>query len=127
MKAAPHVMTYIAQKGVLKNACLGMDAYASVSAISWWKNGARLGFPDVSVSYAAPLESAVGSSAGLERQFSTLGSTYGSLRAQLGGEKGWTAGISLQRTEEIISCSIFFLLLLYYNEIFCNKTKKRSA
>ena len=107
--------------------CMFGDAYTSVSAISCWKNGAQLGVSGVSVSYAAPLVSAVGSAAGLERQFSTLGSTYGSLRAQLEGGNGWTAGISLQRTEQIISFFIFFLLPLYYNKIFCNKTKKHSA
>ena len=73
---------HIGQEGVIEKFLYG-DVYVCFCFFS----GARLGFPDVLVIYAVPLVSAVGSSADLERQFSTLGFTYGSLRAQLGAEK----------------------------------------
>ena len=112
--AAPCAMTYIAQEGVFHKSMFG-GAYMSVSAISWWKTGARLGFPDVLVNYAVPLVSAVGKSAGLRRQFLTVGFTYGSLRAQLGAEKGWTSGISLQRTEQ----KVCFFCSELNKKVFC--------
>ena len=58
-----------------------------VRPVAWWKSGARIGFSDKLVTIALSLVTAVGSSAGLERQFSTLGMTYGKLRNQLGHEK----------------------------------------
>ena len=61
--------------------------FSSSSASSWWKFGLRLGFTDECNNFAVSLHSAVCSSTGLERQFSTMGYTYGSLRTQLGMER----------------------------------------
>ena len=62
------------------------ENYQSASATAWWILGQRLGFPE-KVKFAVSLESAVCSSGGLERQFSTMGYTYGTLRTQLGVER----------------------------------------
>ena len=84
--AFPQVMIYMAKEAPFSSNLFGKD-YENISATSWWKTGRRLGFPDDLVNVALPLVAAASSSAGLERQFSTLGFTYGTLRAQLGVEK----------------------------------------
>ena len=53
----------------------------------WWVAGKRLGYHGSLCKVALHLTSAVANSAGLERQFSTLKFTYGSLRTNLGVEK----------------------------------------
>ena len=58
-----------------------------VRPAAWWKSGTRIGFSDKLVTIALSLVTAVGSSAGLERQFSTSGKTYGKLRNQPSHEK----------------------------------------
>lgn len=58
-----------------------------VSPVSWWKAGSMTGLPVCLSAYAIKLHSCYATSAGLERQFSTLGTTYGKLRTQLGIEK----------------------------------------
>ena len=63
------------------------ENHQDVRPAAWWKSGARIGFADKLVTIALSLVTAVGLSAGLERQFSTLGMTYGKLRNQLGHEK----------------------------------------
>ena len=84
--AFPQVMFYMAKEAPFSSNLFGKD-YENISATSWWKTGRRLGFPDDLVNVALPLVAAASSSAGLERQFSTMGFTYGTLRAQLGVEK----------------------------------------
>jgi hypothetical protein len=63
------------------------EGYKAVNPFSWWKAGIRRGFPEGFAKVAQGLVSGVSSSAGLERQFSTLGFTYGKLRSHLGTEK----------------------------------------
>jgi hypothetical protein len=63
------------------------DAIAEVHPGAWWKSGIQLGFNKAVADIVHPLVSGVGSSAGLERQFSTLGMNYGKLRASLGIKK----------------------------------------
>ena len=60
---------------------------ADVSPKAWWQTGLRLGFSASLVDLAVQLHSTAASSAGVERQFSTLRITYGMLRARLGIEK----------------------------------------
>ena len=54
---------------------------------SWWKAGIIFGFCPALSNVARRLISGVPNSAGLERQFSTLRVTYGTLRNSLGVEK----------------------------------------
>ena len=54
---------------------------------SWWKAGERFGFSSALCIVARRVITAVPNSAGLERQFSTLRVTYGTLRNRLGVEK----------------------------------------
>jgi hypothetical protein len=63
--------------------CLSADE----SPTTWWSAGLRLGFDSNLCTVASQLTSAVANSGGLERQFSTLKLTYGSLRTNLGIEK----------------------------------------
>ena len=63
------------------------DDYSKVKPVVWWKTGRRLGFSDKLCDIAESIVGAIASTAGLERQFSTLGLTYGTLRTQLGVEK----------------------------------------
>ena len=63
------------------------ESYQTVSPTAWWSSGIHLGFDEELVNLAKALVSAIGSSGGLKRQFSTLGMTYGSLRNQLDVEK----------------------------------------
>ena len=60
---------------------------ADVSPVVWWSAGKRLGFDNALCDVALKLVSAVANSAGLERQFSTMKLTFGTLRTQLGIEK----------------------------------------
>ena len=52
-----------------------------------WKTGVRLGFPESIVNLAVAIVGGASISGGLERHFSSLGFSYGTLRAQLGIEK----------------------------------------
>ena len=63
------------------------DDYKNVSPDAWWKGGIKFGFSAKLVQIACSIVTAVASSAGLERYFSTLGLTYGTLRSSLGVEK----------------------------------------
>ena len=56
----------------------------STSLGSWWKAGIRLGFDSRLADITESLVSASPSSASLERHFSTMGMTYGTLRSRLG-------------------------------------------
>ena len=64
-----------------------MDLGSDVSPVVYWRAGKRLGFSQDLIDVATILLSAVANSACLERQFSTLKLTYGSLRTKLGVEK----------------------------------------
>jgi hypothetical protein len=59
----------------------------SVAPTVWWSAGRRLGFQEGLVEVAEQLLTCSASSAGLERLFSTLKMTYGTLRSQLGSDK----------------------------------------
>ena len=66
-----------------------------------------MGFPSALVDVAVRLSSTVASSAGLERQFSTLRMTYGLLRARLGVEKAGKVGFLhrvLNATDPLDDC-----------------------
>ena len=63
------------------------EEYMETTPIAWWKAGIRLGFSSDLSAIAISLVCAVGSAGGIERQFSTLGMTYGNLRVNLGNEK----------------------------------------
>ena len=63
------------------------ETQQDVRPAAWWKCGQRLGFDSKLIAVSLPLVTATGASAGIERQFSTLGMTYGKLRNQLGHEK----------------------------------------
>ena len=69
------------------NEDLFTEDYKNVAPDAWWKSGIKLGFSQLLVDFACSLVTAVASSAGLERYFSTLGLTYGKLRSSLGVEK----------------------------------------
>lgn len=59
----------------------------AVTPLVWWNAGRRLGFNEGLVDVAEQLLTCSASSAGLERLFSTLKLTYGTLRSQLGADK----------------------------------------
>ena len=82
----PEVSKYLA-KFLPYSAHLFDENFQELSPEAWWASGARLGFDKKSVDLAASLVSACPAASGLERCFSTLGLTYGKLRAQLGVEK----------------------------------------
>ena len=63
------------------------EGYKKVEPSAWWSSGSKLGFDQNFIDFAKTLVDAVASSAGLERCFSTLGFTYGKLRASMGVEK----------------------------------------
>ena len=54
----------------------------AVPPVAWWHAGVRAGFSSSLASLAVRLLSSVGTSGGLERQFSTLRLTYGLLRTK---------------------------------------------
>ena len=60
---------------------------ATTTPGSWWKAGIRVGFDSRLADMAESLVSASPSSASLERHFSTMGMTYGTLRSRLGVDK----------------------------------------
>ena len=82
----PHVMQFLAQEPPFKKTLCDAE-FAKTTPLAWWKTGARLGFPETIVNLAVALVDAACSSGGLERHFSSLGFSYGTLRAQLGIEK----------------------------------------
>ena len=55
--------------------------------VSWWRSSEKLGFDENLVAAAVSLVTAISSSGGIDRCFSTLGITYGTLRHSLGEEK----------------------------------------
>ena len=63
------------------------EGYKKVEPSAWWSSGSKLGFDQNFIDFAKTLVDAVASSAGLERCFSTLGFTYGKLRASMEVEK----------------------------------------
>ena len=63
------------------------EDFKGVNAVSWWKMGKRLGFPEPLVKVVMGLLSGIPNSAVLERCFSTAGMTYGKLRTQMDVEK----------------------------------------
>ena len=64
------------------------DAYWNeVNANEWWAVRKQMDFDSQLVDIATDLVGACASSASLERHFSTLGYTYGSLRNRLGVER----------------------------------------
>ena len=81
----PDVMKFLAKEDPFVPSVF--ENFKEASTTSWWKLGLRMGFPEGIVQFALSLLPAVCSSAGLERQFSTMGYTYGSLRTQLGVER----------------------------------------
>ena len=82
----PEVSKYLAKQPPYSS-YLFEGSYKDVDPVSWWKSGLRLGFSTQLVDIAVSLVSAVSSSAGLERHFSSFGSTYGCLRTRFGVEK----------------------------------------
>ena len=82
----PEVSKYLAKQPPYSS-YLFEGSYKDVDPVSWWKSGLRLGFSTQLVDIAVSLVSAVSSSAGLERHFSSLGLTYGCLGTRLGVEK----------------------------------------
>ena len=85
-ECAPDLAKYMA-KELPYNSDLFEGANQGVNPGTWWRSGKQLGFSDSMVSTAEGIVSGIGSSAGLERQFSTLGMNYGKLRSSLGVEK----------------------------------------
>ena len=85
------LMHRLCQKLLVREAPLSeylfSEDYKSIKPAVLWKIGKRLGFHERLCEIAESLVEAVPSSAGLERHFSTLGFTYGTLRCQLGVEK----------------------------------------
>ena len=63
------------------------EAYKELKPDTWWKSGVKMGFNPAFAEAAGALVASVASSAGLERQFSTLGMSYGKLRANLDSQK----------------------------------------
>ena len=61
--------------------------YKEADPVSWWKSVEKLGFDKNLVAAAVSLVTAISSSGGIERCFSTLGITYGSLTHSLDVEK----------------------------------------
>ena len=66
----------------------------SLMVLVWWNTGRRLG---VRSDIPESLVGAVASCAGLERQFSTLGLTYATLRTQLGVDKAGKLAFQYQQ------------------------------
>ena len=79
---------YLAKQAPFSEAVFQSD----VCPVVWWQAGQRMGFPSALVDVAVRLSSTVASSAGLERQFSTLRMTYGLLRTRLVVEKAGKVG-----------------------------------
>jgi hypothetical protein len=71
---------YLAKSAPYNTLSLSQD----IAPADWWSAGLRLGFSSSLVTVAVQLTSAVATSAGLERQFSTMKLTYGTLRTRLG-------------------------------------------
>ena len=83
----PETVKFIAKEPP-NSASLFEASYLKVDPISWWKSGKRLGFSESLIKVAVSLCSAVASSSGLERHFSSLGLNYGCLRTRIGVAKG---------------------------------------
>ena len=81
-----HVMQFLAQEPPFSKHLFDSEL-AKAAPVSWWKTGVRLGFPESIVNLAVAIVGGASSSGGLERHFSSLGFSYGTLRAQLGIEK----------------------------------------
>ena len=77
------IAKYIARTGPYRTTTLNTDT----DPVTYWTAGSRFGFDSSLCDFALKLAGAVCSSAGLERQFSTLKLTYGSLRTNLSVEK----------------------------------------
>ena len=84
--AMPHVMQFLAQEPPFSKHLFDSEL-AKAAPVSWWKTGVRLGFPESIVNLAVAIVGGASSSGGLERHFSSLGFSYGTLLAQLGIEK----------------------------------------
>ena len=80
------VTNYMAKEPLYAENLFG-ESYSSVKPPVWWKTGRRLGFSEKLCEIAESLVGGSASSAGLERHFSTLRMTYGTLRTSLGSEK----------------------------------------
>jgi hypothetical protein len=77
------VTLYLAKSAPYNSLSISRD----ISPPAWWAAGLRIGFNSKLVSIATQLASAIATSAGLERQFSTMKLTCGALRTNLGIEK----------------------------------------
>ena len=82
----PEVTNYIA-KFPPYNEYLFEGDYKNTSPGAWWTAGTMLGFGEKLTLFSSSLVTATPATANLERNFSTLGLTYGKLRSQLGVDK----------------------------------------
>ena len=114
--AMPHVMQFLAQEPPFSKHLFDSEL-AKAAPVSWWKTGVRLGFPESIVNLAVAIVGGASSSGGLERHFSSLGFSYGTLRAQLGIEKaGKLAFLYRELNQWQMACTIetYWHLLLWY-------------
>ena len=74
---------YVAETGTYSTAVVNQE----MDPVTFWKMGKKIGFDSNLCDVALQLSTAVCSSAGLERNFSTLKLTYGSLRTNFSVEK----------------------------------------
>ena len=86
LDSGEELMKYLARYPLYLKSVFG-DVSTITSPGEWWKAGVRLGFNAKFADIADNLFSAVPISAGLERHFSTMGMSYGTLRYRLGVEK----------------------------------------
>ena len=82
----PEVTNYLA-KFTPYHGYLFEDDYKSVAPGAWWRVGQKLGFSEEMIQFWMSIVTASPALASLERRVSTLGLTYGKLRAELGHEK----------------------------------------
>ena len=82
----PHVSTFIARHEPYKESLFD-ETYKKWSPATWWKSGSKFGFDKNIAVFSSALVESITSSAGLERQFSTIGMHYGKLRSFLDAQK----------------------------------------
>ena len=98
----PEVSTLIARHEPFKED-LFSDAYKNLSPATWWNSGVKLGFNSDFAVFSSALIESFTSSAGLERQCSTIGMNYGKLRSVIWMFKKQGNGIPLSATELCLS------------------------
>ena len=81
----PHVSTFIDRHEPFKESLFD-ETYKKLSPATW-KSGSKLGFDKNFADFSSALVESITSSAGLERQFSTVGMHYGKLRNNLDAQK----------------------------------------